>query len=354
MFENLRKKLKNLLGKEEPKKKEKKKESSKPSKKVKKEGKRKVRASPAQKKEVKIEQPGETQKEGFFSKMASKWGTTKLTEEQFTELFNELEITLLENNVAFEVVENIRISLAQELTGKELKKEKIGEIIAETLKKTIESTLQEAPDLIEQINKKAGTFTIVFFGINGSGKTTSVAKCAHYLKKKGISCIMAAADTFRAASIEQLETHGTRLGIPVIKQAYGSDPAAVAFDAKKYAEKNHIKVVLIDTAGRMYTRENLMKEMEKIIRIAQPDLKLFVGESITGNDATEQARMFNETAGIDGIILTKADVDEKGGTALSVSHITKKPIYFLGTGQAYDDFKPFKIKEAIKHLGLGD
>ena len=222
----------------------------------------------------------------------------------------------------------------------------------ESLKESIAETLHEAQDIREAIAKKKGIFTILFFGINGSGKTTSVAKLAHYLQKNNISCVMAAGDTFRAASIEQLETHGTRLGIPVIKQSYGADPAAVAFDAKKYAEKNHIKVVLIDTAGRMYTRNNLMKEMEKIVRVSEADLKLFVGESITGNDATEQARMFNEVAGIDGIILTKADVDDKGGTALSVSQITGKPIYFLGTGQGYDDFKLFKKEDILKHLGL--
>ena len=121
---------------------------------------------------------------------------------------------------------------------------------------------------------------------------------------------------------------------------------------KKYAEKNNIDVVLIDTAGRMYTKENLIKEMEKIIRVIKPDLKFFVGESITGNDATEQARTFNEAIGIDGIILTKADVDDKGGTALSVSHVTGKPIFFLGLGQTYDDLKPFKKSDILKHLGL--
>ena len=221
-----------------------------------------------------------------------------------------------------------------------------------SLKETILKILIEPPNLIEQINKKNGIYTIIFVGINGSGKTTTIAKVAHLLKKNKISCVIAAGDTFRAASIEQLEKHAENLDVPIIKQKYGSDPAAVAFDAKKYAEAHKIKVVLIDTAGRMYTKANLIKEMEKIVRVSQPDLKLFIGESITGNDATEQARTFNEAIDIDGIVLTKADVDEKAGTILSVSYVTKKPIFFLGTGQNYSDLMPFTKKEVMKGLGL--
>ena len=132
------------------------------------------------------------------------------------------------------------------------------------------------------------------------------------LLDKDYSVVLAAADTFRAAAIDQLQEHADKLKVNMLKHDYGSDPAAVAFDAIQHAKKHKKKVVLIDTAGRMYTKANLMKEMEKIVKVSKPDLKIFVGESITGNDATEQAKMFNETAGIDGIILTKADVDEKG------------------------------------------
>jgi fused signal recognition particle receptor len=126
----------------------------------------------------------------------------------------------------------------------------------------------------------------------------------------------------------------------------------VAFDAVKYAQTKGIKVVLIDTAGRMYTKANLLKEMEKVIRVSKPDLKIFVGESITGNDAVDQAKTFNESAGIDGIILSKADVDEKAGAILSVSHVTGKPIYFLGMGQGYDDLEVFSKNTVLKNLGL--
>jgi fused signal recognition particle receptor len=163
---------------------------------------------------------------------------------------------------------------------------------------------------------------------------------------------MAASDTFRAASIEQLEEHGKNLGIKVIKSQYKADPASVAFDAISHAKSHKIKVVLIDTAGRMYTKSDLMREMEKISRVSKPDLKIFIAESITGNSATEQAKQFNETIGIDGIILSKADIDEKSGTILSVSYITEKPILFLGTGQEYSDLQKFDKEKIISQLGL--
>ncbi|RMD67766.1 signal recognition particle-docking protein FtsY, partial [Candidatus Pacearchaeota archaeon] len=162
-----------------------------------------------------------------------------------------------------------------------------------------------------------------------------------------------ASDTFRAASIEQLEKHANALGVEIVKGKYGQDPASVAFDAIAFAKKRRKNVVLIDTAGRMYTRANLMKEMEKIVRVTNPDLKIFVGESITGNDAVEQAKMFDEVVGIDGSILTKADVDEKAGAILSIGFVTGKPIFFLGTGQGYEDLVEFKKNEVIKSLGLG-
>ena len=297
--------------------------------------------------EVKEEKPG------FFAKLKNKLSTSALTKEQFDEIFHDLEITLLENNVALEVVEKIRDKLSKDLVGIEIKKSEINNAIINSLKEAINSLLIEPPNLIEQINKKLEIpFTIIFVGINGSGKTTAIGKIAHLLKQNKISCVLAAADTFRAASIEQLQKHAEALNIPIIKHEYGSDPAAVAFDAKKYAQAHKIKVVLIDTAGRMYTKTNLIKEMEKIVRISNPDLKLFIGESITGNDAIKQAKTFNEAINIDGIILTKADVDEKAGTILSVSYVTKKPIYFLGTGQSYSDLIPFTKKNVLKNLGL--
>lgn len=299
------------------------------------------------------EQVEEEKKEGFFSRLFKKVSSAKITEENFSEIFQELEMILLENNVALEVVDKIREDLSKSLIGSEITSSEAEEKITQALKNSILDVLIEPENLIEKINKKQdGPFVILFFGINGSGKTTSIAKLAHKLKKQNIPVVLAAADTFRAASIEQLQTHGKRLGIEVISKEYGSDPAAVAFDAIQYAKSNNIKVVLIDTAGRMYTKQNLMKEMEKIVRVSKPDLKIFVGESITGNDATEQAKTFNETAGIDGIILSKADVDDKAGTILSVSYVTKKPIYYLGVGQGMEDLQDFKKSTVLENLGL--
>lgn len=290
-----------------------------------------------------IQEPKEKKGFSFFSK--------KLTNEKFDELFEELKLILIQNNVAYEVVEKIKMSLGEKLIGKNLK-----EIDLETeLKNTIKEILQSPPDFIKEIKSTLEVkkpFVILFAGINGSGKTTTIAKVANLLKKNKLSVCLAAADTFRSAAIQQLEEHANKLKIPIIKKDYGSDPASVGFDAIAYAKKHRIDVVLIDTAGRMQNKDSLMKEIEKISRVNKPNMKIFLGESITGNDATEQAKTFNDTIALTGIILSKADIDEKGGTALSVSYITKKPILFLGTGQSYEDLEVFDKKKIIKNLGL--
>ena len=253
-------------------------------------------------KESFIEEEKES-KPSFFSKLAQKLTTSTLTKEDFDSFFDEFEMSLLENNVALKVVDKIKETLSQELIGKNFKKSEVAEKILEALKKSINTLLIEPPDLIEQIKTSKKPFVIIFFGINGSGKTTTIAKFANKLKKEGFSLVLGAADTFRAASIEQLEEHAKRLNIPIVKKEYNSDPASVAFETIQYAKKEKKDVVLIDTAGRMYTQSNLMREMEKIIKVSQPNLKIFVGESITGNDATEQASAFNNSVGIDGVIL---------------------------------------------------
>ncbi len=193
---------------------------------------------------------------------------------------------------------------------------------------------------------------IMFVGINGSGKTTTIAKIAKKLQDNKLKVVIAAADTFRAAAIHQLQEHADKLGVKLIKHDYGSDPAAVAFDTIKFAEAHGIDVVLIDTAGRLHSNVNLMDEMKKVARVSKPDFKIFIGESITGNDCVEQAKSFNEAIGIDGIILSKADIDEKGGAAISVSYVTKKPIYYIGTGQGYEDLKQFDPKLIFESVGL--
>lgn len=299
-----------------------------------------------------IEEKGEIEK-NIFQKIGERVNKVKISEEDFEKYNEELEILLLENNVAFEVVDEVIKALKEKIVRKEFLKKEVdgqirevfGDIISQILIKPF-----DLPDKIRLSEKKP--FVILFFGINGSGKTTTIAKLARFLEDKKISCVLAAADTFRAASIEQLKEHGKRIHVPVIAHEYGSDPAAVGFDAITHAKKKGIDCVLIDTAGRMHTEKNLIREMEKISRVCHPDLKIFVGESITGNDATEQARAFHKDIGIDGIILAKSDIDEKGGTALSVGYVTGKPILFLGTGQAYSNLEPFNKNKFLEKLGL--
>ena len=299
----------------------------------------------------------EEEKEGLFKKIIGKISRIKISEKEFEAYAEELKMLLLENNVAYEVANKIIEELKEEITGKELLKKEIESEIKDSLKKIIENILVEPFNITEKIEEKKldqskDPYVVLFVGINGTGKTTTIAKIADLLKKNRFSCVLAAADTFRAASIEQIKKHGEKIGVKVVSQQYGADPAAVGFDAIQYAKKNLIDVVLIDTAGRMHTAKNLLKEIEKISKVCKPDLKLFIGESITGNDSVEQIKSFDWTIGIDGIILTKADVDEKGGTALSVGYVTKKPILFLGTGQEYSKIEVFDKQRFLKKLGL--
>lgn len=313
----------------------------------------KLTASEEQKNKLRSKgETNEEEKKGFLSFIKEKVTTKKIDEKQFEELFWELELALLESNVAVEVIEKIKDDLKEKLVNQPIKKSEINNIITNSLKESIEN-LFDIPtfNLLQRIKEKK-PLVICFIGINGSGKTTTIAKVAHLLQKNKISCVMAAADTFRAAAIQQLEEHANNLNIKIIKHDYGADSAAVAFDAVKHAEARHIDAVLIDTAGRLHSNEDLMKEMQKLVRVAKPDLKIFIGESITGNDCVEQAKKFNELIGIDAIILSKADIDDKGGAAISVSYITKKPILYLGTGQTYDDLKEFNKEDIIKSLGL--
>lgn len=251
--------------------------------------------------------------------------------------------------MALEVVEEIKRKIARELAG--MPRKEAREAVEASLKEAIRDILQRSEgDFLAALEGKEKPYVIMFVGVNGSGKTTSIAKMAHYLLKKGYSCVMAAGDTFRAGAIEQLELHAERLGVKLIKHDFGADPAAVAYDAIEHAKAKHKDFVLLDTAGRMQTNINLMAEMEKIKRVAQPDMIIFVGDSLTGNDAIEQAKKFNEVVGIDGVILTKVDADAKGGAALSIAHTIHKPLFFIGVGQGYDDQIPFNAEWMLKRI----
>jgi len=357
MFKLLKEKLKALIKRkkeevsEEKRGEKEEKKEIKEEKKVKKEV--KERKEKIEKKEEKRERAKVEVKEKPRLLEKLKIGKIKISEEKFDDFFEELRLILWQNNAANEVVEYIEEKLKEKILGKEVKKNELEKFIRDKLKEVIREIFIDAPNFIELIKdklKEKKPLAIVFFGINGSGKTTTIAKIAYLLKQNGLSCVFAASDTFRAASIEQIEKHAEKLGIKVIKHKYGSDPAAVAFDAIKYAKANGIDVVLIDTSGRMHTDRNLLEEMKKICRVNNPDLKIFVGEAIVGNDAIEQGKAFNDEIGIDGIILTKADVDEKGGAALSISYITKKPIFFLGVGQSYDDLESFDKEKILDRI----
>jgi len=289
---------------------------------------------------------------GFFSKIKKTLTTKTISEEKYENIFWNLELVLLENNVSVEVIEKIKEDLKEELVDKPLPRDVEGKI-HETLKRTMKEILTIGHvDLVDKIKSKKGPFIIAFFGINGVGKTTSIAKLTYLLQSQNFSVVLAACDTFRAAAIDQLQEHADKLKVKMIRHDYGSDSAAVAFDAIKYAEKNNVDVVMIDTAGRLHSNTNLMAELEKIIRVTKPDLKLFIGESITGNDCIEQAKRFNDLVQMDGAILTKVDVDEKGGAPLSISYTIKKPILFLGVGQEYKDLEVFDVDVILSRLGF--
>jgi len=304
----------------------------------------------------KIVEQKEEEPKGFFSKITETFTKIQISEEKFEELFWELEIVLLENNVAVEVIDKIKRDLKKELMTGKVSRKGVEELIISTLRQSIIELFDvEKINLIDRIKEKRREnqpYIIAIIGVNGSGKTTSIAKLTYKFQKEGLSVVLAASDTFRAAAIQQLEEHANRLNVKMVKHDYNSDPAAVAFDAIKYAEAKKIDVVIIDTAGRLHSNTNLMRELEKVIRVCKPDIKIFVGESITGNDCVEQAKEFDKAVGIDAIILAKADVDDKGGAAISVSYILQRPILYLGTGQTYDDLKEFDSNLILESLEL--
>lgn len=291
-------------------------------------------------------------KEEKAPKIIKKLFIKKLEEKDIRPVLEDLEVELIQADVALEVCEKIKEGLIKELVSKEIKKGEEEKFIKNALRKSLLNILDLPKiDLLKEIQRKK-PFLIVFFGFNGSGKTTTIAKIANYLKNRNLKCVLAAGDTFRAASIEQLEEHAKKLGIEVIKQKYGADPAAVIYDAKKHAEAKKIDVILADTAGRSYSNENLMEELKKIVRVNKPDLKILVIDSLTGNDAVNQAKYFGEI-GVDALVFTKLDVNEKGGAILSVSYVLKKPILFLADGQSYEDLKEFDAESFIDNL-LGE
>ncbi|MFX1455348.1 MAG: signal recognition particle-docking protein FtsY [Promethearchaeota archaeon] len=277
-----------------------------------------------------------------------------LTEKKLDYTIQELKILLIRNDVAIDTADEICNKIVDSFKGEQISRlSSTSKTLFETLKGIIIEILTptEEINLIEKIKEKENKpFVMVFLGVNGTGKTTTMAKIAHFLKKNGFTMVAAAADTFRAAAIEQLSYHMENVGIRVIKHEYKSDPASVAYDAIEHAKAKNLDVVLIDTSGRQVSDKNLMMEIQKICRVAQPDLSLFIGDSLAGNDALFQAKEFKKAVGIDANILTKLDADAKGGAALSISHETNKPILFVGVGQGYDDLESFDKDAFLKSI----
>lgn len=339
MFESLKKKLKLTSDKIEENVKEEAQEENN------------IEETPTPETETQKEEETTKKKSGIFSFIKEK----TITEKNIKDILWELELSLLESDVAMDVTEQMINDIQEEIVGTKIKRSNdINKYTQEAFKKSITKILDiPGKTMTQQIEEKKSTgepLIVMFVGINGTGKTSTIAKIAKYYQDKGYTPVMAAGDTFRAGAIEQLTQHADNLGVKIIKHQKGSDPAAVAYDAVEHAKAQGKELVLVDTAGRMQTNSNLMEEMIKIRKVVKPDIIIFVGDSLTGNDAVQQAKKFNEDLQIDGIILTKTDADSKGGAALSIGHVVQKPILFLGMGQEYDDIIEFYPEWMIEQI----
>ncbi|MCG3222820.1 MAG: signal recognition particle-docking protein FtsY [Candidatus Heimdallarchaeota archaeon] len=290
------------------------------------------------------------------SKLIKKITITDISPKSVAKITKELKDVLIKNEVAVATADAICENLTSDLLQAEHTRfSNPKPLVLSSLRKVLLDILSpknrvDLLEMVEEAKKKNVPLTIAFFGVNGVGKTLSIAKIGKMLQEKGYSCVFAAGDTFRAGSIQQLQQHGEKLGIRVIAQTYGSDAAAVAFDAVNHAIARNIDVVLIDTAGRIETSSNLMSELQKICKVVEPDLKIFVGDALTGNSLVSQVTLFNEKIGIDASILNKIDADVKGGAAVSVTHISNSPIIFLGNGQEYKDIELFSPEFVVNNI----
>ncbi|MCX6821118.1 MAG: signal recognition particle-docking protein FtsY [Candidatus Aenigmarchaeota archaeon] len=302
-------------------------------------------------KQVGILKPPE--KKSFISKIFEKAVKTvtekRIDEKDLLPVLNELETDLIDADVAIDVAERIKADLLKGLVGKEIRRGKESEEIVSAFRQSLLGILDVPQVDLEKLSDTKKPVVLLFLGFNGSGKTTSIAKIANFLKERGHSVVLAAADSWRAAAIEQLEEHADKIGVNVIKHNYGSDPAAIVYDAVEHAKAKGIEYVLADSAGRVHTNQNLMQELQKMVRVNKPDLKVLIIDSMTGNDALEQARAFGGI-GVDAVIFTKVDVNEKGGAILSVTNELRKPILFLGIGQEYKDFEKFDAEKFVSRV----
>ncbi|UCE13866.1 MAG: signal recognition particle-docking protein FtsY [Candidatus Heimdallarchaeota archaeon] len=292
-----------------------------------------------------------------------KISTYEISEKNIKKAIREFELLLISNDVSLNVAKEISKKLTVKMLGKRAKRfsdlSKMIPLFAKPI--LIDIISPDKPvDLVEQLKNhrkvSAQTTTkrplvFLFLGINGTGKTTTIAKMSYLLKKEGFQIILAASDTFRSGAQEQLKIHAERIGVKIITGKYGSDSAAVAYDAIAHAKAKYADAVLIDTSGRMAINKDLMQEMKKIHRVSNPDYTILVVDALAGNDATEQAKDFHKEIPLNGIILAKMDADARGGALISVTYATGGvPILFLGTGQEYKSLEPFHPKKYVDKL----
>jgi len=298
---------------------------------------------------------GDDEPSTFQRAKAFATGRIIIEEEDLEEPLWDLEMALLESDVEMSVAERILDTVREKMLGESRKQvETTGELVESALHDALLDVIAVGQfDFEERIAEAEKPVTIVFTGVNGVGKTTSIAKLSEWLDERGYSSVLANGDTYRAGANEQIAEHADRLDRELIAHDQGGDPAAVIYDGVEYAEANGVDVVLGDTAGRLHTSDDLMAQLEKIDRVVDPDMTLFVDEAVAGQDAVNRAKEFNDAAEIDGAILTKADADSSGGAAISVAYVTGKPILFLGTGQGYDDITLFDPEELVDSL-LGE
>ncbi len=283
--------------------------------------------------------------------MKSAVAEKELDEETLNPLLEDLRLKLLKNNVSLEAAEAIEEELRETLTGREVKRGKAEEVVEEALEEVLLELLDDSFDLAHALDEASEPPTMFLMGFNGSGKTTTAGKLGSMFEDMGMEIVLGAGDTFRAASIEQLEEHGENIGSKVISHEYESDPAAVAYDAIEHAE-NEGKIAIIDTAGRSHSDENLMGELEKMVRVNEPDISFLVVDALAGNDVLEQAEAYEGM--FDAVIVTKMDVDENGGAIISISERSGKPVAYLGTGQDYTDIREFDKEEFVENILSGE
>ncbi|UIO99980.1 signal recognition particle-docking protein FtsY [Halobaculum sp. CBA1158] len=282
-------------------------------------------------------------------------GKVIIEEEDLEGPLQDLELALLSSDVEMSVASEILDTVREKMVGEtRAQVETTDQLVTEALHDALLEVISVGQfDFEERIAESDKPVTIVFTGVNGVGKTTTIAKLSEWLDERGYSSVLANGDTYRAGANEQLREHADALDRKIIAHEQGGDPAAVIYDGVEYAEANDIDVVLGDTAGRLHTSNDLMAQLEKIDRVVDPDLTLFVDEAVAGQDAVKRAQEFNDAASVDGSVLTKADADSSGGAAISIAFVTGKPILFLGVGQGYDDLELFDPEELVDSL-LGE